>query len=262
MGASPLRFSSLGSGSEGNGLIVQCGQTRLLLDCGFSIRETQLRLARAGISPDQLSAILVTHEHDDHVGGVFGFARKHAIPVFLSHGTLEARRESSPGADAGVQVSLLHAEERVSIGNLELFPFTVPHDAREPLHFVFSDGQSRLGVLTDTGCSTPHIEKMLSGLDALVLETNHDLGMLMNCDYPQSLKTRIAGRFGHMDNETSGGLLAALDQSRLKHVVAAHLSRRNNVPVLARDALAKALNCEPDWVVIASQERGFDWLEI
>lgn len=257
-----MRFSSLGSGSEGNGLVVESGQTRILLDCGFSIRETQTRLARIGLTPDQLSAILVTHEHDDHLGGVFGFARRHSLPVYLSHGTLEARRESSPGADAGVEVVLLHAEESGTIGDLEFLPFTVPHDAREPLHYVFSDGAGRLGVLTDTGCSTPHIETTLSGLDALVLETNHDREMLRNCDYPQSLKSRIAGRLGHLDNESSGALLAALDQSRLKHVIAAHLSRRNNVPALARDALARALNCEPDWVAIADQDQGFAWREI
>lgn len=204
----------------------------------------------------------MTHEHDDHIGGVFGFARKHAITVYLSHGTLEARRESVPGSVAGVEIGLLHADESTCIGELEIFPFTVPHDAREPLHFVFSDGARRLGVLTDTGCSTPHIENTLSGLDALVLETNHDLGMLWDSDYPQSLKARIAGRLGHLDNDSSGALLAALDQSRLKHVIAAHLSKRNNVPSLARDALANALNCEPDWIAIADQEQGFDWREI
>ena len=257
-----MRFSSLGSGSEGNGLVVESGQTRLLLDCGFSVRETQSRLARIGILPDQLSAILVTHEHQDHIGGVFGFARKHAIPVYLSHGTLEARRESEPGSGSGVQIELLHAEQPTCIGELEILPFTVPHDAREPLHYVFSNGGQRLGVLTDTGCSTPHIEKTLSGLDALVLETNHDLGMLWDCDYPQSLKARIAGKLGHLDNDSSGALLAALDQSRLKHVIAAHLSRSNNLPSLARNALASALKCEPDWVAIADQERGFDWREI
>lgn len=257
-----MRFSSLGSGSEGNALVVEAGQTRLLLDCGFSARETQSRLARIGLTPDQLNAILVTHEHADHIGGVFEFARRHGIPVWLSHGTLEAQREADPAADAGVDLTLLHADEAFSIGALEMLPFTVPHDAREPLHFVFSDGARRLGVLTDTGCSTPHIEKTLSGLDALVLETNHDLDMLWNSDYPQSLKMRIAGRLGHLDNKASGALLAALDRSRLKHVIAAHLSRKNNTPSLACAALAGALGCEPEWVAIADQDQGFDWREI
>lgn len=257
-----MRFSSLGSGSEGNGLVVEAGQTRLLLDCGFSARETQSRLARISLAPDQLNAILVTHEHADHIGGVFGFARRYGIQVCLSHGTLEAQRESDPAADAGVGLRLLHADEAFTIGALEMLPFTVPHDAREPLHFVFSDGARRLGVLTDTGCSTSHIEKTLSGLDALVLETNHDLEMLWNSDYPQSLKMRIAGRLGHLDNNASGALLAALERSRLKHVIAAHLSRKNNTPSLARAALASVLGCEPEWVGIADQDKGFDWREI
>ncbi|MFM9971697.1 MAG: MBL fold metallo-hydrolase [Burkholderiales bacterium] len=257
-----MRFSSLGSGSEGNGLVVENASTRVLLDCGFSIRETQNRLSRIGLSPEQIDAILVTHEHDDHVGGVFGFARKHGIPVYLSHGTLSAHRESAPDCASEVKTHLLHAEERTCIGDLEVLPFTVPHDAREPLHYVFSDGDKRLGVLTDTGCSTTHIEQTLSGLDALVLETNHDLPMLMASDYPQSLKARIAGRLGHLDNQSSGALLAALDRSRLKHVIAAHLSKKNNAARLARSALALAMGCELEWIGVATQNEGFDWREI
>jgi len=257
-----LRFSYLGSGSEGNGLVVEQGQTRLLLDCGFSIREAGVRLARAGLAAEQLTAILVTHEHNDHVGGVFALARRFRLPVYLSHGTLEAVRDAAPEVPADVDVRLLHAEQAVAIDDIEVLPFTVPHDAREPLHYVFSDGARRLGVLTDTGCSTPHIEQVLSGLDALALETNHDLDMLWNSEYPQRLKERIAGRFGHLDNTASGALLAQTDRSHLKHVVAAHLSRKNNVPALARAALAAALNCEPDWVAIADQDTGLDWREI
>ena len=257
-----MRFASLGSGSEGNGLVVEAGQTRLLLDCGFSARETQSRLARIGLEPGQINGILVTHEHADHLGGVFGFACRHGIPVYLSHGTLEAQREANAPAENGVRTFLLHAEEAKALGDLQIMPFTVPHDAREPLHYVFSDGARRLGVLTDTGCSTPHIETTLSGLDALVLETNHDLDMLWNSSYPQSLKARIAGRLGHLDNATSGALLAAIDHSHLKHVIAAHLSRSNNTPALACAALATAMNCEAEWIGVADQDAGLDWREI
>ena len=139
---------------------------------------------------------------------------------------------------------------------------SVPHDAREPVQFVFGDGARRLGVLTDAGCATPHIEAMLSGCDALVLECNHDAEMLRNSAYPPRLKQRIAGRFGHLDNAASAKLLASLDCGRLQHIVAAHLSQQNNKPELARHALAQALNCELEWIGIADQESGFAWREI
>jgi phosphoribosyl 1,2-cyclic phosphodiesterase len=254
-----VRFASLGSGSEGNGLVVEQGATRLLLDCGFTLKETEARLARAGLGPADLTAILVTHEHDDHIGGVYAFARRYSIPVYLSHGTLEAYREGHAEANTSATRGLLHDGFSIAIGDLEVTPFTVPHDAREPLHYVFSDGGRRLGVLTDTGVSTPHIESMLSGCDALVLETNHDLDMLWGSDYPQRLKERIAGRFGHLDNGTSRRLLESLDRTKLKHVIAAHLSKKNNSAELARAALEQALGCEPGWVGVASQDEGFAW---
>jgi phosphoribosyl 1,2-cyclic phosphodiesterase len=127
------------------------------------------------------------------------------------------------------------------------------------VQYVVSDGTRRLGVLTDTGCSTPHVEEMLSGCEALVLETNHDLDMLRRGDYPPALQARIAGPFGHLDNATAGRILSAIDRSRLQHVVAAHLSKKNNTPELARGALAAALGCEENWVAVASQDEGVGW---
>ena len=164
--------------------------------------------------------------------------------------------------DARKLVRLFRAGEPFAVGAIRVEPFTVPHDAREPVQFVLGDGDRRLGVLTDLGASTAHVEKMLAGCDALVLETNHDLDMLWGGDYPKWLKERIAGPFGHLDNASSGRLLAALDRSRLKHVVAAHLSQQNNSEQLARAALAKALGCEESWIGVATQEQGFDWREI
>jgi phosphoribosyl 1,2-cyclic phosphodiesterase len=138
----------------------------------------------------------------------------------------------------------------------------VPHDAREPVQYVFSDGDRRLGVLTDTGCVTPHIERCLDGCDALVLECNHDSEMLRRGAYPPQLKTRIAGRLGHLDNAAAAALLATLDRRRLQHVVAAHLSEQNNCPELARAALAGALGCGSEWIGVADQETGFGWREL
>jgi len=203
-----------------------------------------------------ITIVLVTHEHDDHVGGVSRFARKFNIPVYLSWGTHAA------ATDTGAvfpEVEIIDSHTPFAVGDVEIFPYPVPHDAREPTQFVFGDGVSRLGVLTDAGASTPHIEAMLSGLEGLVIECNHDRDLLMGSSYPEYLKSRIAGRYGHLDNNQAAQIVAAIDRQSLQHVVAAHLSQKNNRPELACASLAGALNCAPDWIGVASQADGFDW---
>lgn len=257
-----IRFASLGSGSEGNGLVVQAGVTSLLLDCGFGLADTTRRLQRLNLAPENIDGIIVTHEHDDHVGGVPRFARKHDIPVYLTHGTLMA---TGVARFEGVVVNVIDSHCALPLGDVRLQPFPVPHDAREPAQFVFSDGDKSLGVLTDTGASTSHIEAILSTVDALVLECNHDIELLMNSAYPYSLKQRISGRLGHLDNRTACGLLGAIrmhNKGRMQHVIAAHLSKQNNTPALARRALAEALGCEDSWIGVATQDEGFAWREI
>ena len=254
-----MRFASLGSGSQGNALVVEAGRTRLLLDCGFGLGESAARLARLGLEPRDLNAIVVTHEHDDHIGGVARLARKYELPVYLTYGTLTAL----DGERAAVaEITLIDSHTPFAVGDIEVRPYPVPHDAREPAQFVFGDGNATLGVLTDAGASTPHIATMLSGLTALVLECNHDSGMLANGSYPPSLKRRIASRFGHLANDVAAQLLAGLDCSRLQHLIAAHLSQQNNTPELARAAMAGAIGCAPEWVCIATQDEGFAWREI
>jgi phosphoribosyl 1,2-cyclic phosphodiesterase len=254
-----MRFASLGSGSEGNCLVVEVGDTRILIDCGFGVRDTVARLLRLGIAPESISAILVTHEHADHVGGVAAFATRYRVPVWLTFGTLEMVGERFMRME---YVYGFDSHDAFAIGMLEVRPFPVPHDAREPVQFVVGDGDHRLGVLTDIGVTTRFVETSLSGCDALVLECNHDLDMLAGGDYPGPLKQRISSRLGHLHNEASADLLAALDTSRLKHIVAAHLSQQNNTPDKARTALAKALNCAPEWIGIADQANGFGWREM
>jgi phosphoribosyl 1,2-cyclic phosphodiesterase len=254
-----MRFASLGSGSEGNGLLVESGNTRVLADCGFKLSDTVRRLARLGVAPADLAAILVTHEHDDHAGGVARFARRYDIPVYLTYGTLVAMGWAGAMMP---RISLIDSHSAFMIDDLEVHPYPVPHDAREPSQFLFSDGDRRLGLLTDTGDSTPHIERMLSGLDALVLECNHDLTLLMNGPYPPTLKRRISGRYGHLDNATAARILGGIDCTRLQHFVAAHLSAQNNTPELARAAMSAALNCDAAWVSIATQSEGLEWRQI
>ena len=254
-----MRFASLGSGSKGNALLIEAGATRILLDCGFGLKEVIARLFRLGVAPAELDAIIVTHEHDDHNGGVAKLAFRYELPVYLTYGTLAAMGEEGRAIPETVVIDTC---ARFSIGAIEVRPFPVPHDAREPVQFVLSDGGSTLGVLTDSGRPTPHIAQALSGVDALVLECNHDLDMLLNGPYPPKLKDRIGGRLGHLANAASAELLRAMDCSRLRHVIAAHLSETNNTPDLARAALAGALNCEPEWIGVATQEEGFGWRQI
>ncbi len=256
-----LRFASLGSGSKGNCLVAEAGATRVLIDCGLKLRDTEQRLARLGLAAGDITAILVTHEHGDHAGCAFDFAAAHSVTLYLTYGTLSALKDEGKVLE-GVKTVLIDSKKTLPVGDLEVHPFTVPHDAREPVQFVISDGVSKLGVLTDIGASTAHVEETLSGLDALVLECNYDADMLWGGAYPQWLKQRIAGPFGHLDNLQSERLLRALDRSRLKHIVAAHLSQQNNRPDLARAALARAMGCEESWISLATQEEGFGWREL
>lgn len=254
-----MRFACLGSGSRGNALVVEKGRTRVMLDCGYAVRETERRLARLGLAPGDLAGILVTHEHSDHIAGAYKFARKHALPLWLTHGTFNG---FAANASDLPQINIIDSHSPFAVGELQLLPYPVPHDAREPAHFVFSDGARRLAVLTDSGSSTSHIEAMLSGCDALVLECNHDLDMLMNGNYPQALKDRVGGRYGHLDNQSAAALLAAIDASRLQHLIAAHLSQHNNTPELACQTLAQVMGCAPGWIGVADQDEGFGWREI
>jgi phosphoribosyl 1,2-cyclic phosphodiesterase len=256
-----LRFASLGSGSSGNCLVAEASGTVVLVDCGLALTETERRLGRLGLAPSAINAIVITHEHGDHSCGAFEFAAAHRITVYLTHGTLAALRAEGKVLD-GVPLSIVNGRQSFFIDGMLVLPFTVPHDAREPVQFVLSDGASKLGVLTDVGVSTAHVEKMLSGLDALVLECNYDHDMLWNGGYPKWLKERIAGPFGHLDNRESERLLAALDRSRLKHVIGAHLSLQNNRPELARAALARGMGCEESWISLATQGDGFGWRSV
>ncbi len=252
-----MRFASLGSGSRGNATLIQHAKTTVLVDCGFSARETEKRLQQAGVTADSLSAILITHEHADHINGVRVLARRYQVPVFSTAGTASALpSELAP---------LIHefsSHEAFAIRDLQISPFPVPHDAREPSQFVFSEGADRLGLLTDAGFITPVMEAALDGCDALLLEANHDEKMLEAGDYPASLKERVGGRFGHLSNSQSAGLLSSINTAKLQHIVAMHISEKNNAPEKVTPLFAGALGCDEDWIGVASQMHGFAWREI
>ena len=255
-----MRFCSLGSGSTGNALVVEAGGPtsthRVLIDCGFSQRELEARLERAGLAPADLNAIFVTHEHGDHVGCAVGLARRHDIPLWMSRGTWRALEEPElPGL-----LRFARDGKAIAVGALELLPYTVPHDAQEPLQLRCSTTTASLGVLTDTGCITPHLVAHLQACDALVLECNHDRALLAAASYPASLKARIGGRFGHLANDTSAQILAACMHSGLRHLVAAHLSVQNNRPELVRRSLAPAWGRDEALIVVADPAVGCGWI--
>ena len=257
-----MRFCSLGSGSGGNATVVETrGSTRtsrVLIDCGFSARELESRLARTGLQSSDLDAVFVTHEHGDHVGCAVALARRHRLPLWMSRGTWRAIGE--PDADGLLQFA--RDGQPIGVGDLLLNPYTVAHDAQEPLQLRVSNGALHLGVLTDVGSITPHLLANLQGCDALLLECNHDRELLEQSRYPASLKARIGGRYGHLSNDTAAEILAACVHGRLRHLVAAHLSEQNNRPDLARMALAQACGGTPQDIVVADPQQGFGWLSL
>lgn len=250
-----MDFAMAGSGSRGNSTVIRAGNTTIMVDCGFTFTEIKRRLERLDISVEDLDAILVTHEHGDHVSGVARLAARMQIPVYASPGT--ARAAATRRHFDGAQTFDSH--EMFSIQDIEITPVIVPHDATEPTQFLFSDGQRHMGIMTDIGHVTPFVSESLSRLDALILESNHDAGMLAAGPYPKMLKERVGGAYGHLSNAQTAELLGQLDLSKLHTLALAHLSEKNNRAELAREAVLGALDCESDWIRIADQDAGLPW---
>ncbi|MFM9998809.1 MAG: MBL fold metallo-hydrolase [Burkholderiaceae bacterium] len=257
-----LRFRSLGSGSSGNATVVEATQgsrsTRLLVDCGLGLKQLGLRLARADISASQIDAIFITHEHGDHIGCARAFALRERVPVWMSAGTYAAI--GSPDFDGLLQ--LASDGTRIELDALEIVPFTVPHDAREPLQLRCSDGDASLAILTDLGHASAHVLEQLALCNAMLLECNHDSDLLAASAYPAFLKQRVGGMHGHLCNQDAGAIAAALQHPGLRTVVAAHLSAHNNRPELARAALAMALGCAPGDIAVADPQLGTCWTAV
>ena len=257
-----LRFRSLGSGSTGNATLVEgfdgIQTRRLLVDCGLGIRQLGVRLGQAGLAPADIDAIFITHEHADHIGCARSFALRQRIPVWMSHGTYTAM--GAPDFDGLLRTA--HDSCAIDLGTFQALPFTVPHDAREPLQLTCFDGASRLGVLTDLGHATAHVLQQLAGCNSLLLESNHDPEMLRASAYPAFLQKRVSGPYGHLTNAAAAAIAQQVQHAGLRQVVAAHLSQQNNHPALARATLAEALGWEAAQIGVADPLLGTDWLTV
>lgn len=275
-----LRYKNLSSGSTGNATLIEAScdhntkPNRVLVDCGMRLSRLLELLAVADVQPSDIDAIFITHEHSDHIGCVTQLASRYSIPVWASSGTHTALQDMQlklrakqpthaqlvPGFEALVRIA--SDTSPVEVGDLQLNPFTVPHDAREPLQLTCSDGNVKLGILTDLGHASRHVIDSIAGCNALLLESNHDEEMLSNSKYPAFLKARVGGDFGHLSNTQAAGLLSAVMHDQLRHVSAAHLSQQNNHPSLAQSALADVLGCLPADIFAACPETGTPWMMV
>ena len=261
-----MRFAVLGSGSGGNSLVVDSGGCRLLVDAGFSCRRIETTLRDLGLDAARLNAVLLSHEHQDHVCGASRLAPRHELPIYATAGTL---RQAKLSEDALARSRTIRSGEPFEItsaaGGFRVEPFRIPHDAREPIGFVVEDAKGcRLGVVTDLGSRTRLAWGRLRDLDALVIESNHDLSMLRGGPYPWHLKQRVASRHGHLSNhEACRGIEELLDD-RLRHVVLYHLSRTNNRPELAQEVVGEMLGRHGSEarLMVAEQDTAGPWIEV
>ncbi len=257
-----LRFCSLGSGSAGNATLLEASDgrhvTRLLIDCGIPFKQFGERLKKRGLGVQDIDALFVTHEHSDHVGCARLLAQQEGISTWMSRGTFWAM--GTP--DVSEHIHFARDGQAIVVGNLTLHPFTVAHDAKEPLQLTVSANGKRFGILTDLGHTTPYVLSHLQNLDAVVLEFNHDEAMLQASKYPPFLKQRIAGSYGHLSNAQAADTLQGIHHTGLRHVVAAHLSEQNNHPSLVQEAIARTQIAPSFALVIANAESGFDWINL
>jgi phosphoribosyl 1,2-cyclic phosphodiesterase len=257
-----MRVAVLGSGSAGNCLVVESAGRRILIDAGFSCREIEARCRRVGIAPETLEAVVVTHEHNDHSLGADRLARRFGLSIYATEGTLKAltwSREARPRLHA------IAAGWPYEIAGFEVESFSVPHDASDPVGLVIADrAGARLGLATDLGCWNRLAAARLQGVDLLVLEANHDVEMLRRGPYPWVLKQRVASRHGHLSNAQAAEALPELVSDRLRAVVLYHLSRTNNEPALAVDAIGEALERagSPASVTLTEQSKPGSWMEV
>lgn len=233
-----MRLCSIASGSSGNCIYVGSDTTHLLVDVGISGKKTEEGLHELDLSGEDIHGILVTHEHSDHIGGIGVMARKRGIPIYATQGTIEAMKKMNTLGKADDSLfHVIRADEAFYIGDICVDATRISHDAAEPVAYRFKYGDKRVGICTDLGTFDDYIVDKMSGMDALLLEANHDVRMLQVGPYPYYLKQRILGNRGHLSNENSGRLLSRLLRDNMKQVVLGHLSRENNMPELAYETV-------------------------
>jgi len=231
-----VEIAVLASGSSGNAVFVRSGESGVLVDAGISQLAIRRRLEAVGYPMEGISALLVTHEHSDHVGGIPVLLKRHPMPVWATAGTWSRLTVRSSGGGE------LRSGRVLRLGGLQVLPVATSHDASEPVAFILDDGSVRVGICTDTGVVTPLLEERLKACDLLFLEANHDADMLRHGPYPWHLKQRIASRHGHLANHQAQEALARLVSPALRGVIAMHLSETNNLPGLAEECFAGVVN--------------------
>lgn len=244
-------FCNLGSGSKGNCTYLRHQQGAILIDQGFSLKTVEERFACCGLNPRDVAAIIVSHEHGDHIKGIGIFARRYHVPVYLTEATYAAL---PPDLLKKVSVRFFESGKTFAIEDCEITPFHIPHDAADPVGFVVTAGNKRAAIVTDLGSVSQAVLMHIKDLDLLLLEANHDLRMLLNGPYPLDLKHRIRSRVGHLSNEQSLELFQQLNTNgRLKHLILGHLSEINNQPQIVEEVFCQHPACRQLQVTIASQ---------
>lgn len=233
-------YFSIASGSAGNSSLFFCENTRILIDMGVSVRRIETALKRIGITADMLDAVIVTHEHTDHIKGLGTFAKKYSVPVYMTNGTAHSALKKVPHASNIIR--RFSGGESFYIGDVKIKSFLTPHDANESVGYLIYTKDKIFGFATDLGFIPESIKNMLCECDFVVLESNHDINMLKNSDYPYQLKQRVLGNYGHLSNIACAECVASLAENGVKTIVLAHLSEQNNNPVMALRNANKALD--------------------
>ena len=252
-----MRFASLGSGSKGNATIIDSGETSILVDCGFALKTIVSRLDDLEIAANEISAIVVTHEHSDHWKGVSAFSERYNIPVLLSAGCSRARGIEFDSA----RFTIIDCHKPFVVGDLNILPVPVPHDANEPIQYVVTSDGYKLGILTDLGHYTPHVIASYTGCDGMILECNYDEKMLLSGPYPSFLKKRVGGNFGHLSNRQAGQLLSKIDLSHLQVLVLGHISESNNDHGIVKSEIEQLIPGSAT-LALANQDNVSGWFHL